>query len=240
MKILLVDDHTSFCEGLQAALTAIRHDYQVDFETDAELIPRVLVERRDYDLFILDLMMPGLGGIKLLQYLRENDNRKPVMILSSAMDFSVIRQAFELGVTGFMPKSYSVYQIIDAIEQGLGGEVHVPAYLARAAGGMEALVFRGDAASGMNRDAVRPILDSAESSLEPDLAVSSDMLTRRQMEILSLIDKGLTNQEIANALFISKATVKTHIDHLFRIFRVNNRINCLRAAKQVRYSEGKR
>ena len=63
MKILLIDDHVSFCEGLIATLTNIRKDYQVEFDADAELVPQTLLARSDYDLFIIDLMMPGLGGI---------------------------------------------------------------------------------------------------------------------------------------------------------------------------------
>lgn len=58
-------------------------------------------------------------------------------------------------------------------------------------------------------------------------------LTRRQIEIMSLMDKGLSNQEIADILYISKATVKTHINQLFKTFQVNNRINCLRAAQKA-------
>ena len=63
MKILLIDDHVSFCEGLIATLTNIRKDYQVEFDADAEMVPQTLLARSDYDLFIIDLMMPGLGGI---------------------------------------------------------------------------------------------------------------------------------------------------------------------------------
>ncbi|MDD9891062.1 MAG: LuxR C-terminal-related transcriptional regulator [Gammaproteobacteria bacterium] len=59
-------------------------------------------------------------------------------------------------------------------------------------------------------------------------------LTKRQLEILSLMDRGLSNQEMARTLHISVATVKTHVQHLYNAFNVNNRVNCLRQAKKHR------
>ncbi len=210
MKILLVDDHPSFCEGLIAALSTIRNDYQVDFESDSELVPRSLLGRTDYDLFIMDLMMPGLGGVEIIKYLNKNRNHTPVMVMSSVQDPDVISEIFKLGIVGYMPKSYSVHQIIYAIEECREGNIHIPSFLeketATQAGGTP---------------------DTGE-----EVITSTGMkLTKRQIEILSLMDSGLSNQEIADTLFISKATVKTHINHLFRAFDVSNRISCLRAAK---------
>lgn len=213
MKILLVDDHPSFCEGLKAALVAHKREYQIEFETGGELLPQRLLTRADYDLYIIDLMMPGMGGVELLRYLNASHNQTPVMVLSSVEDPLVLRQVYELGVIGFLPKSYSVYQIIDAIEECREGNVHVPALLA------EALETAGRPGPG---------LDETEGE-----EGGEGGLTRRQLEIISLMDQGLSNQEIADVLCLSKATVKTHINKLFRHFNVSNRISCLRAAKQL-------
>lgn len=208
VKILLIDDHTSFCEGLVAALTSVRSDFSIDFESDAELVPASLVGRSDYDLFIFDLVMPGIGGIELIRYLNTNRNLTPIIVMSSVQDSSMIKEVYDLGAVGYLPKSYGIRQIVDAIDGIQRGEVHVPAALA-------------------------PILDSSISIGETSSVPTSVKLTKRQIEILSLMDRGLGNQEIADKLFISKATVKTHINHLFRELGVNNRINCLREAKRT-------
>lgn len=213
MKILMIDDHVSFCEGVIAALGSIRSDFDVDFESDAELIPQSLLQRNEYDLYILDLMMPGMGGLELIRYLNKNHNETPVMVMSSVQDPAIIKQLFQLGIIGFLPKSYSVYQIVDAIDQCQEGNIHVPANL-----------LLEDSGSADNN-----------GFSELDTSVSSP-LTKRQMEILSLMDQGYGNQEIADTLFISKATVKTHINQIFKVFDVNNRVNCLRAAKKAGFS----
>lgn len=206
MKILLIDDHTSFCEGLIAAMATIREDYQVDFDSSAELLPEALLRKSGYDLFILDINMPGLGGVELLRYLKKNRNKTPVAVMSSVEDSATINQLYEMGIIGFFPKSYGVYQIIDAIEHCRDGEIHVPANL--------------DITAVGGSDAVNKLPNE------------DSKLTKRQIEIVSLMDKGLSNQEIADTLCIGKSTVKTHIRQLFQLLGVNNRVNCLRVVKE--------
>ena len=208
MKVLMIDDHVSFCEGLIAALATVRPDYQVSFESSVDMVPSSLIGKTDYDLFIMDLMMPGLGGIGIITYLNKNRNLTPVIVMSSVEDPAVIRQVFQLGITGFVPKSYGVHQIVDAIEFCRKGNVHVPESMAHLLG--------------------------ADTSKD-NVPISADAikLTKRQVDILSCMDKGMSNQEIADTLFIGKATVKTHINRLFKLFDVTNRVSCLRAARQA-------
>lgn len=216
MNILLIDDHVSFCEGLIAALAGVRSDYNLDFESDAELIPQALLQPNPYDLYILDLMMPGMGGLELVRYLNQHENETPLMVMSSVQDSAVIRQLFQLGVIGYLPKAYGVHQIIDAIEECRQGDLHVPASLL----------------PDLALDDEPPSIVADDEYRGPGVTT----LTRRQIEILSLMDRGFSNQEIADALYVSKDTVKTHISRLFRLFDVNNRVNCLRAAKQGTFS----
>ena len=223
MKILLVDDHVSFCEGLVAAISAKRPEIDFSYESHAELVPSVLLEKDQFDLIILDIMMPGLGGIELVKNLNAMGNFVPILIMSSVEDIDIIQSLYALGVLGFMPKYYSVQDIINAIEQCQNGEMHVPSNLT-------------DVISlGRER---RSDLQSSSPSKKDNSGVNRDQLkfrlTKRQIEVLSLMDQGLSNQEIGKVLHISLATVKTHIHHVYTIFGVNNRVNCLRAAKKAK------
>lgn len=219
MKILLVDDHVSFCEGLIAAITAKRPEWMFSFESDAELIPSKLLGRSQYDLLIIDIMMPGLGGVELVKHLNAIGNFVPILVMSSVEDVEIIQQLYSLGVLGFIPKAYGVEDIIAVIDRCKSGEMHIPRNL------VSQIKF-----------ARKTTLEKNSKSVEsPDADDTGELkLTKRQIEILSLMDQGLSNQELAEVLHISVATVKTHIHNLYTIFSVNNRVNCLRAAKKVR------
>lgn len=206
MRVLVVDDHLSFCEGLKAVVEATGHGIQVDFESDSVLIPQSVLNKTDYDLLMIDIMMPGMGGLELLRYLNANQHQVPVVVLSSVEDPAIVRQALDLGAVGYLLKSYSVYQILDAIDDCREGHIHIP-----------------------------NLINGGLSESEEILTNSclSSRFSRRQLEIISLMDQGLSNQQIADQLFISKATVKTHVNQLFKALRVNNRINCLRAIRSL-------
>lgn len=205
MRIFLVDDHVSFCEGLVAAIRGLRPEYEIDFVSDVDFVPAELLGKNSYDLIITDLLMPGWGGIELLKYLKKNHNRTPVVVMSSVRDNQTIQEVFDLGVVGFLPKSYGTQAIVEAIEACREGEIHVPGFYSP---------------------------PEATTKAPLPLQEGQIKLTRRQAEILSLMDQGLSNQEIADKLFIGKSTVKTHVSQIFKLFGVNSRIACLRAARQ--------
>lgn len=223
MNILLVDDHVSFCEGLIAAIATRRPEYEIKFESDAEFVPADLLASNKFDLLIIDVMMPGLGGVELVKHLNKLGNFTPILAMSSIDDAETIQELFSLGVLGFMPKYYSVEAIVDVIESCSQGEMHLPEKFRN--------VVRLPQQSTERRQASRADANQASNTQNTDGNLS---LTKRQIEILSLMDRGLSNQEMAKVLHISLATVKTHIHHLYTMFDVNNRVNCLRAAKKAK------
>lgn len=223
MKILLVDDHTSFCEGLIAAITVKRPEIEVSFESDSELVPASLLGTNQFDLIIVDVMMPGLGGVELVKHLNAMGNYIPILVMSSVEEPETIQELYSLGVLGFIPKYYSVENIVDVIERCGNGEMHVPEEM------KNRIRLPQQARERRRSDRSGPEQENTESESADKLK-----LTKRQVEILSLMDRGLSNQEMARSLHISVATIKTHIHHLYNIFDVNNRVNCLRAAKKAK------
>lgn len=218
MKILLVDDHISFCEGLISAINRRRPDFEFNFESDAELVPTAILNKENFDLIIVDLMMPGLGGVELVKYLNKQGNFIPVAVMSSVEDKETIQELFSIGILGYLPKYYSVEQIIDAIEGILKGIIHLPVKY------VDVIDIAGKALSKSRK----------EKSIPKTKKSIGQTLTARQVEILGLMDQGLSNQEIAAALFVSLATVKTHIHRLYTTLDVNNRVSCLKAAKNAK------
>ncbi len=223
MKILIVDDHVSFCEGLIAAIQVRRPEFRFSFESDAELVPASLLGCAQFDLLIIDIMMPGLGGVELVKHLNAMSNFVPILVMSSIEDVDIIQQLYSLGILGFAPKYYSVEEIINVIDRCKNGEMHIPKKLI--------------GSIHLNRKSGNVEFGSSTASDENSIKEHSHIeikLTKRQIEILSLMDRGLSNQEMAQVLHISLATVKTHIHHIYTIFGVNNRVNCLRTAKKAR------
>jgi DNA-binding NarL/FixJ family response regulator len=195
---LLIDDHASFCEGFKAAMLAVTQDYNVDFETDSRRILGTLASLTQYDLFIIDLMLPGLSGIDLLRYLNETGNQTPVIILSSVQQQDLIEQAFRLGAIGFLPKSCSIHQIIDAIEHCRQGNLHVPLNLVATINNIQ-----------LPSSAAFEEKHTGHSANDDSSSTDEVRLTKRQQEIISLMDTGFSNQKISDKLFISKARVET-------------------------------
>lgn len=157
-----------------------------------------------FDLILVDLNMPGIDGIAFLTALANRELDIPATIISAVEDVAVIHSALALGALGFISKSMTAIEIHAAISQVLEGEVFIPHKLQAA-------------------------LARLSSKRKTDSVAG---LTKRQLEVLQLMNKGHTNQQIADTLFISENTAKFHVRALFDTFGASNRTQCLVKAKQ--------
>jgi len=169
-----------------------------------------LAEQR-YDLVLLDLRMPDIGGLDALDVLRDAAPGTPFVIISGEEDPGVVRAAIEHGAMGYIPKSSTPELLIQAIALVLAKGVYLP----------------------------RNVLDMAQAALAPDLAqtgpdpVMLPGLTQRQMEVLRGVITGKTNKSIAQELNLSDATVKAHLTLTFRALGVSSRTEAIYAAAKL-------
>jgi DNA-binding NarL/FixJ family response regulator len=195
MRILVCDDHPVFREGLRDALAALPAEV-VEAADAASALARVDAEP-GIELVLLDLSLPGADGWSAFRALRARHPSVPVLIVSASDDPADMRRALDSGAAGFVPKSASLEVLRSALRLVLAGGVYVPvAALAAPAGEAPAAARRRARAGG---------------------------LTPRQLEVLVLLSRGLTNREIAGALGIAEGTVKTHVRTLFEVLDVSNR-----------------
>lgn len=208
-RFLVVDDHRLFLEGMRHLLQNIADGITVDLSaTVADALQRI-DQGINYDLMLLDLQLPEMDGFTLLKSLKARSVLIPTIIVSSSTDASVIRECLAAGASGFINKNASAEEMAKAIKQVLAGEVALPeAYLSQ----LE-LITR----------------DGTKQTLVPP---EQPMIGERQLEVLKLIDKGLSNNQIATVMSISKATVKYHISILFRSLEARNRTTCLARARE--------
>ena len=125
MKILVVEDHALFREGLKYLLRGLDEALEIhEAGTCAEALERTAAHT--YDLVLLDLMMPGRSGLDALRALREAVPEHPVVVLSGEDDRHTIQAAIERGAMGFIPKASTPETLVQALRQILAGEVYLP------------------------------------------------------------------------------------------------------------------
>ena len=203
MRILLVDDHTLFREALLHVLRQFDSAAVVIEAATAREAVRLAAHYHDLDLILLDLTLPGLNGLCALPELHELRPTVPLVILSASEDASDVRQALDAGAMGYVPKSSSSREMINALRLVLAGEVYVPLALLAA---LEAL---------------------ATASIQATASVAEEKetggLTPRQAEVLRLMGQGLSNKGICKRLNVAEGTVKLHVAAVMRALNAGNR-----------------
>jgi DNA-binding NarL/FixJ family response regulator len=197
LRVLIADDHRLMREGTAALLASDERVEVVGLAADGgEAI--ALAERRRPDVALLDLNMPGVGGIEACAAIRGRSPETEVMILTVSEQEPDLYASLRVGAAGYLLKDIAPAELIEAVLAAGRGEPRIPASMAGRllqdlAGGREA---------------------------EPDpLGALSD----REREVLALLAEGLRNREIAERLVISEATVKTHVRHVLEKLRFRNR-----------------
>ncbi len=206
MKILLVDDHQMFLDGMKALLT------ESDIVTSIEVVNngRDALRRLQtggFDIALIDLRLPILDGFTLLEEMNKRNNLTPIIIVSASRDPHDIEKAIELGAMSFIPKSSSGQKIIQTIRDVLGGKV----------------VYSNNATATV----------SAIFSEESEEWAAQHHITQRQLEVLRLVRKGLSNQAIADQLSLSVPTVKTHISAIFNALGTQSRTESSKKSHQL-------
>jgi len=217
LKVLVIDDHPLVQEGVAAALEALGHEVNVIAAADSEQGLKAAAANPDIDLVLLDLALPGMSGLGVINALHQRFPSLPVVVLSALEDPENIRNAIASGAMGFVPKSAQTRVLIEVLQQVLEGNVSIPSTLSGSAP-----VIPG-ATPGIGG------VGGAGGGTEPDVA----LLTLRQLEVLSRVCQGKTNKQIATELGLSEKTVKAHVTAIFKVLGVVNRTQAVLVARRV-------
>ncbi len=209
MRILIVDDHPIYRKGLMTLLDQTEPDGALLQAKDAAEAMVIIAEHDDLDVVILDLLMPGMDGLRAITEFGRIRPELPVIILSSSENSADVRLALANGALGYVPKSAAEHTLLSAIRVVLNGDVYVPPFV---------MVETASARS-------RPL----KSAAQPERPV----LTDRQIEVLRRISAGQPNKVIAAELDLSEKTVKSHITAIFRALNVVNRSQAAVAGREA-------
>lgn len=196
IKTLIVDDQQIVREGLRSLL---RTDSDLtivgECSTGAEAIETLT--RLRPDVIVMDVRMPVMDGALATQRIRELQG-PPVLILTTFDDDETLARALRAGAAGFLLKSAPGEDILRAIHTVSGG------------------------GSWIDPGVASRVLQAYRSSTQV-AAVDISMLTERELEVAQAVGRGLTNQEVAQELFIGEATVKTHLSHALAKLNLRDR-----------------
>jgi DNA-binding NarL/FixJ family response regulator len=194
LRIAIADDHPLMRAALAGALATLAHDVQFVEAANLAATLALLDASPSPDLLLMDLHMPGAQGIEGVREVRERAPEVPLAVVSADDDPAAVKLLLALGVSGFIPKTDSPAIIVSAVRLILAGGVYVPPRLVA--------------------DAPRPATTNGAASVG---------LTARQMDVVRLLARGLSNKAIARELGVSEGTVKVHLLAVFRALDVRNR-----------------
>jgi DNA-binding NarL/FixJ family response regulator len=204
IRILIADDHGVLRAGLRALLDA-EPDLQVVGEATNSQETLRLTDTLRPDVILLDISMPGLGGIEITRQIRATKSKTHVLILTVYEDEGLLRASLQAGAAGYVPKRAVEAELINAIHAVQRGDLYVHPAMTRS----------------LVKDLTPP---SPRSDEEPE------PLTAREIEVLGLIAKGHTNRQVADILSIGVRTVETHRANIMSKLAVRGRAELVRYA----------
>ena len=205
IRVMVVDDHPMWRDAVERDLAGAGFDVVGVASTGAEALARFPAARPQ--VLVLDLQIPAPNGVEVTAEVLRQDPSARVLILSASGEQHDVLEAVKAGATGYLVKSASREELLDAVRRvALGDTVFTP--------GLAGLVL------GEYR---RLLEEPAEDPLAPQL-------TDRETEVLRLVAKGLSYKQIAERLFLSHRTVQNHVQNTLRKLQMHNRVELTRYA----------
>lgn len=204
-KVLLIDDNYEHLVGIRELLNLEGTFDVVGIATNIN-VGLNLIKKYQPEIVLLDMNMPEKDGLQGILEIAQLDLDTKVLALSGYDDADLIFRAMKIGAKGYVLKTMASAQLIYAIEEVLNGKIYLPLALSSRFFEYFQQSFREE---------------TAKQETEEENLLS--YLTQREEEVLELLTQGITYKGVANKLFISETTVKTHVNNIFQKLQVNDR-----------------
>lgn len=198
IKVLIVDDHQVVRQGLRTFLE-LHEDISIVGEAEDGRQAVELVNQLAPDVVLMDLVMPHMDGITATQQIMASGSTTKVIALTSFSEDDKVFPAIQAGAASYLLKDVSPDNLVEAIRA----------------------VHRGEAR--LHPDITRKLMQQVSHKRNEIQESSVEQLTEREIEVLRLVARGRSNREIAEDLFISEKTVKTHISNILGKLNLDQR-----------------
>ncbi len=204
MKVLLVDDHTLFRSGI-ASLLSQQDDFEVVGEAANGFEAVELSRQLMPDIILMDINMPECDGLEATRLIKQELPYAKIVILTVSEEDQTLFEAIKAGAQGYLLKKIEVEELLELLRGVSRGEAPISK--------ATATKILGEFAR--DREQPAPIKNLGET------------LTPREKEVLEHLTRGLTNKELANALYISENTVKNHLRNILEKLHLSNRVQAV-------------
>jgi DNA-binding NarL/FixJ family response regulator len=213
MKVIICDDQAIIRDGLEMLLKLEKDIEVLGLAKDgAEAV--AIVEKKQPDLVLMDLKMPGLNGIEATRQIRANYPHVKVLVLTTYDDDEWVFDAIRAGASGYLLKDTPREEVIKAVRGTVAGKT-----------------FVDPAVAG------KLLQQVADKQAQPSTLLT-DRLTEREVDVLRLVARGFNNADIAERLHLSEGTVRNHVSGIFAKLEVSDRTHAAVIAIQHGLGEG--
>jgi two-component system, NarL family, response regulator LiaR len=202
IRVMIVDDHAVVRGGLSKFLM-IHQDLALVGEAESGEEAIVLAQRLHPDVILMDLKMGGMDGVTATRLVREKCPGCRVIVLTSFAEDNMVQGALQAGAIGYLLKNVTAGELAAAIRSAYAGR----------------MTLSSEATEALVHSTTQPV-------------VHGDELTEREREVLVLLVDGLSNQEIADKLFLGIGTVKFHVRNIYSKLGVDSRVAAVTLAMQ--------
>ena len=213
VNVLIVDDHKMLRDGLKVMLASLKkwiHFKVMEAESGEEALLKIT--RNPFQLIILDYNMPGISGSETVYRILRFKPKMKILALSNYDELPYIQHMIDAGAKGYVLKNIEPAEMLHAIKTIFSGKRYY-----------------------CNDVAIKLLEAEEEKAIEK--IRSKKILTRRETEVLQMIVREMTNDEIAQKLYVAKRTVDTHRQNLIKKLDVKNTVGLVRAAYKLKLIE---
>ena len=203
-RIIIVDDNYEHLSGIKE-LIEIESDFDVVATATSASVAISLIKKYRPEIVLMDINMPEKDGLTAIAEIEKLDLGVRTIALTGYDDPDLIFRAMKIGAKGYILKTMASAQLIYAIDEVANGKIYLPAALSSR------------------------FFEYFQKSFKEEVQAVSDednhlnYLTQREEEVLDLLTQGITYKGVAQKLFISETTVKTHVNNIFQKLQVNDR-----------------